>query len=113
MHRKSKHQVRVHDFASAAKAIQERQVERSRAGLSWGRCVAVLVITLASATLYAVLSRVAIEQQMLKPLIGDMPWWTVSVVANVAGFLTGMAAIGLLRPKTVANKQQKSPQKAA
>lgn len=93
MHRKSKHQVRVHDFASAAKAIQERQGERYRAGLSFWRACLGLAIGLLSAGFYAILVRFGVQP------IYDLPVWAPALAAQIAGFLTGVCALLVLRSR--------------
>lgn len=112
MHRKTKHQVRVHDFASLAAEMNKRKVIRQ---VSLRRAITAVVVALVSATGFAMLVRFGFEP-MLKssamaiPIV--LPWWTPMLAANLFGLTAGGCCLWT-KAKTVANKQQNQPQKAA
>jgi hypothetical protein len=107
MHKKTKHQIRVHDFASLADELKGRRGAHQRAKVPVWLTVVALIASLASASFFAALVRFGFQ-----PIFAGIPWWAPMLAANLFGLGVGLSIVAM-RPKTVANKQQKLPQKAA
>lgn len=103
MHRKTKHQVKVHSFGDLADELKRRdeaKARRTRAGVPLTLAVVALIASLASAGFYAALVRFGIEPAivMMFGKTAALPWWAPMVCAQVFGLGTGLCVLSI-RPK--------------
>lgn len=111
MHRKAKHQTKVHSFEDLATVLKQREeatARRSRQQVPLALAVVALIASLASAGFYAALVRFGIEPAIVAMWgqTAALPWWAPMVCAQAFGLGTGLCILSL-RPKTVAKIQQK------